>query len=194
MNTFARFLRQNCFRTVRGTAFSGLLLGLSEVLIYGLVFGIYATVRSSIQIGRVLALQEGLVGTLLANALSLFMAILMFTLLLGIGAAIIEAITLLLVYALSALFNPQGFQTRGLWIGLTTSGVLVAVILGLVQQSLGIYFAALWPSGYFFWLGLPSLLFMSVNGWLSWWFSHDRQMGQKIARPQRSELRTHAAH
>ncbi|MCX6045134.1 MAG: hypothetical protein NT075_08470 [Chloroflexi bacterium] len=34
--------------------------------------------------------------------------------------------------------------------------------------SLGSYFDALWPMGYLFWLGLPSLIFVGATTWISW--------------------------
>ena len=34
--------------------------------------------------------------------------------------------------------------------------------------DLGIYFVALWPMGFLFWLGLPCLLLIGATTWLSW--------------------------
>jgi hypothetical protein len=188
------FIAQNCFRTVRGTALSGLLVGFAEALAYGLAFAVYAIARSSLQIGVVLAPSEGLWGTLAANAFSLLLAILVFTLLFGIGAAILEIVMLLLNYELLALLNPQHFSMRAAWIGLITSGILVVAILLFVQRSLGSYFDALWPSGFFFWLGLPSLIFIGVNSWLSWQFGNYRQADRGLRMLQKGELRIHAVH
>jgi len=189
-----RYLTQNCFHTLRGTALSGLLVGFWEVLLYSLAFVLYAIVRSSIQIGAVLAPNEGLIGILIANAFSLLMAVLGIGLMLGLFAAVIETITVVLMYELTAFFNPAGFRGRGAWIGLLTAGLMVIAILFFVQQSLGSYFAALWPSGYFFWLGLPSFIFIGTNGWLGWRFSTSHRTEQPVRMPQNRELRPHTMH
>lgn len=189
-----RYLTQHCFHTLRGTALSGLLVGLCEVLLYSLAFVLYAIVRSSIQIGAVLAPNEGLIGLLIANAFSLLMAVLGIGPMLGLFAAVIETITAVLMYELSVFFNPAGFRGRGAWIGLLTAGLMAVAILLFVQQSLGSYFAALWPSGYFFWLGLPTLIFIGTNGWLGWRFSNNQRTEQPVRMPQKRELRPHAIH
>ncbi len=159
---------QRCFCTVRGTAWCGVCGGMGLALGYSLLFLIYAIVRSSLQIGASVALGEGLFGTLLANAFALFMAVLGFALLFGVIAAISEGAILLLVYAVLIRFNPQHSPVRAAWIGLFTASIPAVALVIFIQQSLGSYFAALWPTGFFFWLGFPGLLFVGMTTWLSW--------------------------
>jgi hypothetical protein len=166
-----RFLAQNCFRTISGTALSGLWLGFGLTLVYSALFALYALVRSSLQIALTLSLGEGLVGTLVANAFALLLPILSFALLLGIGAALLQSVTLLLVHGLAALINPHLTPIHMAGIGAAAAALLAGAIQVMVQQSLGSYFAALWPTGYLFWLGLPSLLFVTTTTWVSWRFA-----------------------
>lgn len=167
-----RFVAQNCFRTVGGTALSGVVLGFTLALAYGFTFVVYAIVRSSLQIVAILSPGEALVGTLLANAFALFVPALVFALLCGLGAALLQSITLLLVHGVAALINPHHAPALMAGIGLISASLLAGASQVAVQQSLGIYFDALWPSGYLFWLGLPSLLFIGATIWVSWRLSN----------------------
>lgn len=161
------YLTRHCFRTVPHTVRSGVSLGFALVLIYSSSFALYAIVRSSYQIFAALPWAEGLVGTLVANAFALIVSILFFALLFGMGAAVLQSVTLLLIYGVAALLAARRSPRVMAWIGLITSGLLAGVIQVAVQRSLGSYFAALWPTGYFFWLGLPSLLFVWATTWIS---------------------------
>lgn len=163
-----KLISQNCLRSVRGTALSGLTVGFALALSYSLVFALYAIVRSSLQIGSALTWREGLMGTLLANALAILAPVVVFALLLGTVAAIITSLALLLVHGLSTYFNPRHDVHRAVWIGFISAGSLTCGLILFAQQSLGIYFAALWPAGFLFWLGLPCLLFVITVTWLSW--------------------------
>lgn len=165
-----KFLAQHCFRTFTGTVLSGAWLGFGLALLYSAAFALYALIRSSWQIGETLAVGEGLVGTLIANAFALLLPILIFALVLGLGAALLQSVTLVLVQGLATLLNPHNTPMRMAIIGAVTAGLLAGALQMMVEQSLGSYFAALWPAGYFFWLGLPSLLFVSATTWVSWRF------------------------
>lgn len=159
---------QHCFRTLRGTLISALRIGFRLALAYSLLFALYAIVRSSFQIGAILSPADGLFGTLLANAFAIMLPSMLMGLLLGIVAALLMALTWLGVYGFSAWLNPARLPGRAFWIGALASGAVVVVLQVMMQRSLGIYFAALWPAGYFFWLGLPCLLFVAATTWVSW--------------------------
>ena len=169
-----KFFTHHCFRTIAGTALSGGRLGFMLALAYSAAFAFYAIVRSSWQIGATLAPGEGLLGTWVANALALLLPILSFALLLGISAALLQSITLLVVYGLAALVNPHHIPSGMAGIGAATAALVAGAIQVTAQQSLGSYFAALWPTGYLFWLGLPSLLFVGATTWVSWRFAAQR--------------------
>jgi hypothetical protein len=175
------FFAQRCFHTVRGTGVSGAILGFTLAVAFGAVFALYAILRSSLQIALILSAGEGLWATLAANAFSLLIPILSFTLLLGIVAALLQSMALLLVYGFTALLNPYRSPARAAWIGLITAVILASGVQFAIQRRLGIYFDALWPMGYLFWLGLPSLIFVGATTWISWQLAGhpvNRQIGQ----------------
>jgi hypothetical protein len=163
----------NSTPTARGAAGHGARLGFGLALLYGFAFALYAIVRSSLQIKAILTPGAGLFGTLAANALAILMPALGFALLLGMLAAVIESVTLLLVYGLSTLLNLQQSPARAAWIGLITAGIMAGALQLFMQRSLGSRFDALWPSGYLFWLGLPCLIFVGATTWISWRVAHD---------------------
>ncbi|MCE7986978.1 MAG: hypothetical protein DYG89_37875 [Caldilinea sp. CFX5] len=166
-----KFLAQNCFRTIGGTVLSGLRFGFLLTLLYSAAFALYAVVRSSLQIVAILAPGEGLFGTLVVNAFALLLPIAVFALVLGSGAALLQSITLLAVRGMALLFRDHHAPAFTAWIGFVTAFVLVGAIALTVQRSLGSYFDALWPSGYLFWLGWPSLIFVGATTWVSWRFA-----------------------
>ncbi|MBX3015144.1 MAG: hypothetical protein KF832_26735 [Caldilineaceae bacterium] len=145
----------------------GLGVGFRVAVCYGAAFLVYAILRSSFQIGAVLTVHEGLVGTLIANAFALAIAVLGATLLLGGIAALVEGLIVCLVYALSAWFNTQHSPRRAAWIGFFCAALPVVILVLFLRYQLGIYFRALWPTGFFFWLALPGLLLISTTTWLS---------------------------
>lgn len=161
------FFAQSSFRTARGTTVRGAILGFILALAFGCGFTAYAIARSSLQIILILSPKEGLYGTLVANAFGILLPALSFTLVLGVGAAMLQSIALLFVHGVTSLINPHQSPRRAAWIGLLTAGLLASAVQLMVKYSLGIYFEALWPTGYFFWLGLPSLIFVGVTTWLS---------------------------
>lgn len=175
MNTITR----NCFRTIWGTLSSGLRLGFVLAFMYSAGFLLYAVVRSSWHIVTSLPVAEGLVGTLIANAFALVVAVLFFALLLGIVAALLQGITLLLIYGLARLLLADRAPIVVAGLGLVVAALLAGALQLLVQRSLGSYFAALWPMGYLFWLGLPSLLFVAATTWISWRTSAPR-VGRQV--------------
>lgn len=163
-----KFLTQHCFRTTGGTAQSGLRLGFILAWLYSAAFALYAIGRSSWQIAATLAPDEGLFGMLVANVFALLLPIAVFALVLGSGAALLQSVTLLAVRGMALLFRDHHTPAFTAWIGFVTALVLVGAIALTVPRSLGSYFDALWPSGYLFWLGLPSLLFVGATAWVSW--------------------------
>jgi hypothetical protein len=151
-----------------GAALRGALLGLALTLAYGLAFALYAIVRSSLQIVAVLPPDEGLLGTLVANALSILVPTIVVALLLAAIPAILEAIVLVAIYRLCLSLRGEGMAGRSAIVGLVVSLLVTVVIHLLGWRATGAYFAALWPMGYLFWLGLPSMIFVTMNTWAGW--------------------------
>lgn len=175
-----KFLAQHVFRTIGGTALSGLRLGFTLVLLYSAAFALYAIGRSSWRIAATLAPGEGLFGTLVATAFALLLPIAVCALVFGIGAGLLQSVTLLAVRGMALLFRDHHAPAFTAWIGFVTAIVLVGAIVLTVQRTLGSYFDALWPSGYLFWLGLPSLLFVGATTWVSWRFTDHLPKHQTI--------------
>ncbi|MEZ4726950.1 MAG: hypothetical protein R3E79_07435 [Caldilineaceae bacterium] len=161
-------MTQTCFRTVRGTLLSGVRLGFALAFSYSAGFALYAIIRSSWQIAVNLPFAEGLVSTLVANAFALVVAVLFFALLFGMVAALLQSITLVLVHGLARLVSAYRSPIVMAGLGLVVAGLVAGLLHLLVQHSVGSYFIALWPTGYFFWLGLPSLLFIGATTWIGW--------------------------
>jgi hypothetical protein len=141
----------------------GLALGFTAALAYGFLFAIYGIVRSSLPILR--APENGLVGTLIANAAAVFIGSAFFAIFFGIIAALVEAIAMALVYARARTANRDGSRWRGAWIGFVAAvGVVLAVHLiffaagGMLVQLFG-------RSSYLFWLGLPSVICVALTAW-----------------------------
>jgi hypothetical protein len=90
------------------------------------------------------------------------------TVLLGVLAAVIETAAFLIIYGLSLALNGRRTPSRAAAIGLLVAGSLAALVNILVVRGISAYWGAFWPQGYFFWLGLPSLMFIGTTAWLCW--------------------------
>lgn len=145
---------------------SGARMGFWSALLYGALATLYIILRSSLQIGRVLSPDEGLMGTLVANAFGVFWPSLVTTLLLAIPAALLGGLTLAVVAALCALVRRRRTPAQAAVIGFDVSALVVLLVSLLVFQATGGYWDAFWPEGYWFWVGLPSLLFVAATTWM----------------------------
>jgi hypothetical protein len=158
----------NPLRTWGTAAYSGARLGFISALVYGGLATLYIILRSSFRILGVLSPAEGLLGTLLANAFGVLWPCLVTTLLLGALAAILGVAAFSVIYGLSSVLNRRRSPGRAAAIGLLVTGSLATLVNLLVVGGIGTYWGAFWPQGYFFWLGLPSLVFIGTTTWLCW--------------------------
>ena len=161
----------------------GVKLGFCLAVVYGCAFLFYSIVRSSLQIMAVLSPGELLEGTLLANTFALLAPTFFFVLIFGIVAGVLQSLALLLVRGFTALVPNSCSPVVAALLGFITATGFVTAIHIAAQRMLGIYFAALWPAGYLFWLGLPSLIFIGATTWVSWW-STDKKPLSSITNPQ----------
>jgi hypothetical protein len=158
----------NPLRTWGAAARYGATIGFISALVYGALATLYIILRSSLQILGVLSPAEGLVGTLLANAFSVLWPCLVTTVFLGLLAAVIETAAFSIIYWLSVALNGRRSPSRAAAIGLLVAGGLAALVNILAVRGISAYWGAFWPQGYFFWLGLPSLMFIGTTTWLCW--------------------------
>lgn len=156
------------FRTLGQITLTGLKTGLVTALFYGLAFSLVAIPRASTQILATLSLEEGMLATLFANAANIYLLSIEFAFGMGLIAAVFCAITFLLVYGAVLLFHAQTPRQR-MWIGLATSFILAAGLHALLWPIEGITHAMLFRSAgaYFFWLGVPCLIYIALTGWMS---------------------------
>lgn len=148
--------------------FRGAATGLAALLLYVLLFIIYAITRSSLQIIGALGSADGISGTLIANALSIGIAALSVALLLSLIVAPLGGFTMLLAYALAGPLHARSRPGRAAIVGGTTAALVMLAVQGEVWSALGSFRAAFWPSSYLFWLGLPTLLFVAGIALACW--------------------------
>jgi hypothetical protein len=173
----------NPLRTWGAAARYGATIGFTSALVYGALATLYIILRSSLQILGVLSPAEGLLGTLLANAVSVLWPCLVTTVLLGVLAAVIETAAFSIIFGLSLPLKAHGSPGRAAAIGLLVSGGLAVLVNLSVGRGISAYWGAFWPQGYLFWLGLPSLIFMGTTTWLCWQ-GEMRRAGPRMGLPR----------
>jgi hypothetical protein len=161
-------VNRNPLGTWGAAARYGAAIGFISALVYGGLATLYIILRSSLQILGMLSPAEGLSGTLLANAFSVLWPCLVTTVLLGVLAAVIGTVAFSIIYGLSLVLNGRSSPSRAAAIGFLVAGGLAALVNILVVRGIGAYWGAFWPQGYFFWLGLPGLMFIGTTTWLCW--------------------------
>jgi len=159
--------------TLRGAALQGLALGFKLALLYWLVAAILVILRSSLHILSALSWADGLLMTLLASATSVLVGTALFGLILGVLAALVSLVAVLVLRELYLRLRLAGRPGAAAAIGAAVAGGLVVLLSLLLRQAMGAYFSAIWPNGYLFWMGLPGLIFIAACGYLGW------QMGNR---------------
>lgn len=142
----------------------GALVGFTAALAYGALFSLYAIIRVSWIILRAPA--DGAVFTLITNAASLVVASMFFAILCGLPAAALQAGVLSLSAALNRRWNPSRSAGIAARIGLGCAAAALLGLHGLVAAAPPLIERVLWESGYLFWSGLPSLVFLGLNFFL----------------------------
>ena len=153
-------------------ALLGAKMGLMLAVIYAFAFAAYACLRSSLRILDVLTPTDRLFGTLVANAASIVVPSFVIAVLLGIIAAIIQSVTVLLVYWLALPLNPELLPLRGALIGLVISGFIVFILDWRLRAGKGYLHSIVGQSGYVFWFGLPCLVYVATSAWVGYLLSN----------------------
>jgi hypothetical protein len=157
------FTNLSC-RSVFQASRLGAVLGFAGALAYGMVFVLYGILHTSLWI--IARPANGLLPTLLANAVSVVIGAMFFAVWFGLFAALIQAGTLALVYALAGRLNPEGSPRAGAWIGLLAAAGVYLALLMLLRGGPQIVLQVFWRQSFLFWFGLPGALYLALNAWL----------------------------
>lgn len=153
--------RWGAFQTLR----LGALVGLGALALYTLLFIAYAVTRSTLQIVGTLSLGTNVLGTIVANALSIGLAATSVACLLALIVAPLCAFTLLLASWVSRWLNPRSQPRRAALVGASVAALLFALLTSLILQGLGQFATSFWPEGFCFWLGIPGVFFVAAMAW-----------------------------
>ena len=147
----------------------GAALAVGLAFAYALVFIVYATIRSSLLPARVQP-DAGFFGTAIAYGAALAIATLAITALMAIPAAIVGAVTALILKWLLSVLNPQHTRRRAIIVGSVICFALTFILHLVFQRALGFALSDVIanPETYLLWLGFPSLIYIAAGGAASW--------------------------
>jgi hypothetical protein len=150
---------------------TGAVTGIAVTFVYAGVFALYAIVRSSATIAVSMPLDISLIGTLVANAMSIAIASIATATLLSLFTACLGMLTAAVIKELVTLFNPHKSVQRSLFMALVASVAIVLFvdfgIQSLMQRSLN----SLGLETYLFWFGFPALVQIGA-GVVGAWYLH----------------------
>ena len=148
------------------SALLGAALGFAAALTYGYIFVLYGMLRV---LSRILQTPvNDLYFTLAANAVAILIGSIFFAIGAGLFAALLQAVTLALLYMLSRRLNLNHSALRGAWIGLVVSLILILTVQVLFYSAGGLLVQVLWRQSYLFWWGLPGLVYIAMTTWIGW--------------------------
>lgn len=155
------------FRTLRTGATTGIVV----TSVYAALFALYAILRTSATIAASIPFNMLLLGTLVANAMSIAIVSMAMATLLSVFTACLGMGTAATIRGLDALFNPSKSLQRTMLIGLAATLAIVLIVdfgaQTLLQRSLN----SLGVETYLFWFGFPALLHIGA-GLLGAWYLH----------------------
>lgn len=147
-------------------ALLGAAFSFTAALAYAFLFVIVSAVRVATHILAVAS--ESTAGTLAATSAGIFISSIFIALLLGTLAAAIQAVTLVIQYYLTPLLNREHSPMRGAAIGFAASALLALALQLLFRSGPDILVRIFWQYSYPFWIGLPTLIYLSISTWLGW--------------------------
>ena len=143
--------------------------------VYTLALIGYAIVRSTLTILATPDIDAGLASTLIATWAGLALPALVCAALASIPAALIGALTVLVIRALLALGNVTPTPCRAVASGLAVCLVVSLALLALLTQGMGVTWTPATAATLTFWLVAPLVLY-SIAGTVASW-----QVGRKLA-------------
>lgn len=139
---------------------TGALAGAALTYVYALAFLLYATLRATFALVTMPWPDAGLLGTIIATSLSLAVPALVLATLLALPAAVLGAITAMLVYTVVPRLNAARSPVQAALMG----GAIALAVVAVIQLGLGygleVTVASLTLSTYLFWLGLPAVVYV----------------------------------
>lgn len=150
----------------------GALTGVALTYAYALAFLLYAVLRATFTLVIMLWPDVGLLGAVIATSESLAIPVLMFATLLTIPAALLGAITAVLVYTTLLWLNGSHSPLQTALLGGTIALAVIAVIRFGLAYGLGVTAASLTLPTYLFWLGLPAAIYLIASTSGGWHLSH----------------------
>lgn len=137
----------------------GATYGVRLTVAYALLFIVYACARAVIEI--VPALQAGAaVQTSLAVIVSLLVAAASIGVLMALFAALLGAVTALVVYGLLPVFDPGQRPRRASAVGGIAAGIFAASLVVAAQSLPGGHLGPAHPETWLFWLVLPLTIYV----------------------------------
>jgi hypothetical protein len=151
------------------TAEYGAEAGIALALVYALAFIGYAVVRSTLNLLAPPAPGDGLAGTLIATWVALAVPTFMLAVIFGILAAVIGALTALVLRALLSRVNSTHAPQRAVSIGMAVCLTVSLALLVLLYQGLGVRWTPATAATLTFWLLLPLVAYVVAGGMVSWY-------------------------
>jgi hypothetical protein len=139
----------------------GAKLGAELTVVYALGFAVYASVRAVADIAPVKP--DDALQTALAVIVSLLVPIASIGLLMLLIAAMLGAVTALIVYGLLPVFDPNQQPLRAAAVGGGVTAIIAAALYAGAQSLPGGHFAAVHVETFLFWLALPLLLYVGAG-------------------------------
>lgn len=151
------------FAAVRGGEF-----GAALTLVYALLFVVYATVRSGAAIWSAGETDAGILPTMIATGASILWAALFFGAILSVLAALLGALSAVLIRVILAAFNQQHSTWRAVVLGLGFTLIFAGLLYLVLGWGAGLTLTPGSVDALTFWLGLPTLLYIAAGGFGAW--------------------------
>jgi hypothetical protein len=150
------------------TAAYGAEVGIALAFVYALAFISYAVARSTLMLLATPSPDGTLASTLFVTWTSLAVPAFVLAALYGILAAVIGALTALILRALLSRVNPTHAPKRAVAIGVAVCLTVSFVLLVLLYQGLGVRWTPATAATLTFWLLLPLMTYVMAGGMVSW--------------------------
>jgi hypothetical protein len=150
------------------TARYGAEAGIALALVYALAFIGYAVVRSTLTLLAPPAPDGTLAGTLIATWTSLAVPAFVLAAMCSILAAVIGALTALVLRALVSRVNPTHASQRAIGLGVAVCLTVSLALLVLLYEGLGVRWTPATAATLTFWLLVPLVIYVVAGAMASW--------------------------
>lgn len=145
---------------------------LALTVTYAAIFVVYTIIRTSLTITNTLANDSNVFATLVANATSLVIASVTVTLLLIPFTVFLGIMTIIPIkWALQKTANHPVNHHKATFIGVITAALYLTILHLLIGQLSGQSATELGTSTYLFWIGLPSILYVTTAALAAWYIN-----------------------